>query len=562
MTTPRPSIVAQFTNSLSSGYPQGWTKVSAYDFYVEGPKRLQAIEAVGRATLHATISGQSKVVASMHSETESLSKMIADELQQQTLDLAQAFSSSIAEVSDAVRESTGVICDGLREISWGLAQVSDKLDTLIYLQKNKRNVEAQELLKQALLHLRAENYDFADERLRIAFDKDNTDYAVLYNLGVVAIFRDQAEEAEKFFKLCARVPENVTNVAKARALFSLARTQFILNHTDKAVDTMREVLELDPTARNRFYLAIYLFHAHKPTEAVKILREAIFQDDGLFATATGYEDLAPFSDTIAAALDELNRAATENFRSARITCNDLQTNLLRQYIEHFTYAPPSRALQVANNLDSKADLGSYSAKVKYARIVNAVQSTAAFCEQELEADIALEAIETKRTNFSASLHEATSRVIAKPHPFFIDNLYWQGAAGCLVGFAILSMFGQSVADDSIFFSVLGSILFSAIWPLIVFVAFMYLVNGGKDALFGFVLLASIAAPIVYGLIRKATSNVAEDIRDSEVHAIQQQLAESSSQGMSLETKLADIRREIAARISPFIEGTTVAHHHV
>ncbi len=465
--------------------------------------------------------------------------------------MAHAFASATAEVTDAVRENAVAICDGLREVSWGLAQIGNKLDKLIYLQSNPRTVEARELLGQAMRHFRAENYDYADERLRTAFNLDNTEYSILYNLGITAIFRGKTDEAINYFKLCARVPDHTTATARARALFSLARAQIINNDVNDAVKSMREAHALESTARNKFYLAIYLLKAGRETDGVGYLRSAIEQDEDLFVTTAVHEDLSEYVNLVIPLLKELAAKAGENFFTASKIASNLRSGSVGEHARQFKGAFPDKAMSLADHHAAEGKMGSYRSRVRYAHIVTAVQSVEGLCEKEISIAASIKALESDNSSQSGRLSEAINR--STPKLNFIDHgLYIAISVSVAVAWWLGSfVFGVKLAD-SWFGAFFGTILAAAFWPITFLISLLYAF--GKDTQMMWMTLVGIIPPIAYTLLHRDHIKISQSERDKDMLEGQAKVKELTEIINSNGAALREIRAQIEFRLKVTITG--------
>ncbi len=317
-----PTLIDRFARAGSSGYPSSWTQFDAIDFYHEGPRRQQALVRLAEQQIAENRKQSARIVEELRSTKSELSDVIAASIEEQTEILSQTIESGFDNINSKLEQVSDRICANLQEIIWGVQQLSSQIETLIYIAKHRRSVEAKELFDQATRHLIASNFGGAKDRLEKALDLDSTYFEALYSMGIVSLHFDDAKEAKRYFHLAAYVPNNLSSTAKAKALFSLARTNFISTEPDEAFKVMIECCQQDPCGRNYLYTSIYAYASKNLEAGDKSLRSAIEVDSTQFASAATHEELEFYRSRIIKILeDELSRTnkkfsrASENFKA-------------------------------------------------------------------------------------------------------------------------------------------------------------------------------------------------------------------------------------------------------
>ena len=169
-----PTLIDRFARAGSSGYPSSWTQFDAIDFYHEGPRRQQALVRLAEQQIAENRKQSARIVEELRSTKSELSDVIAASIEEQTEILSQTIESGFDNINSKLEQVSDRICANLQEIIWGVQQLSSQIETLIYIAKHRRSVEAKELFDQATRHLIASNFGGAKDRLEKALDLDST----------------------------------------------------------------------------------------------------------------------------------------------------------------------------------------------------------------------------------------------------------------------------------------------------------------------------------------------------------------------------------------------------
>lgn len=118
--------------------------------------------------------------------------IIAGEISRQTEELGDLISQVGGNIVSAIDQFCDRLCIELVEIRWELAQITDKLDQMLYVLRNSRNNEARQLVEQGVRHYLIEEYPEAESRFLRALDFDTTDYQVLMNIAFIEVHKENA----------------------------------------------------------------------------------------------------------------------------------------------------------------------------------------------------------------------------------------------------------------------------------------------------------------------------------------------------------------------------------
>ncbi len=187
------------------------------------------------------------------------------------------------------------LCAELAEIQWQLTQVSGTLDAILTVLKHPRNTEAQELVRQGVRNFNQGKYPEARDRFLKAYELDNTDFQVLYNLGFIALHDEDAEHAIMYFQDASTLPDNITSTAKAQAMSSLARVHYVIDEYMEAFNISKRALEVEDEPKRIYQTGVYgLLAQAKDDVGLKLLQKSILRENSLFALAAGDPELEPF----------------------------------------------------------------------------------------------------------------------------------------------------------------------------------------------------------------------------------------------------------------------------
>lgn len=272
------------------------------------------------------IDAQNKIRRSIEKSGKEQYQVISDELKHQTIDLETAIynlgediNEGLQQMSDRLATELDVlgdrICAELTEIQWQLMQQNEKLSKIINILVNRRNIDAQELVRQGVKHYLCGEYEEAEERFVKALQNDTTDYQVLMNLGYIEVHKNNAESAIKYFSKAINLSEELDSYSKSISFWSIARVYYAEKDFENAYAYARKAFSVNNEVSNLFKLGVYAGLAGHKKEALKYISDAITKDNTYFAKAVVEPDLQSIRNEI---LDLLSSIA-EKVRSKAIS---------------------------------------------------------------------------------------------------------------------------------------------------------------------------------------------------------------------------------------------------
>ncbi|MGB7061790.1 MAG: hypothetical protein WBF13_05485 [Candidatus Zixiibacteriota bacterium] len=350
----------------ANNYPIYVPGTPEYDFFIGIPQRQDKLVKLAQAQLSAQYD--------MAKSIEAGSSYIATEIEQFSAELGGAISqldASVARSGDNVVNAMGnleysLICE-FREVRWLLSQIGAHSEEVIAILKNKRKVEANELLEQALSNLKTGYYQEAKDRLFKALEFDNTDYQIHRNLGFVFLHEENATKAiEHFQKAVAFSP---TESCKVGAMVDLSRAFYAddsfadaAKHLSELIDDIDHdpnIVTRDEYARILYNHSVYSGLAGEIDTCLANLQKAIELRRTYFVLAFIDQDLekirTPVNEFLAGqtnmAVKEAERSLLSSFSKRKQADKMFESNSLSSIVE------VDRNLNIA---ESKLKVGSYT----------------------------------------------------------------------------------------------------------------------------------------------------------------------------------------------------------
>lgn len=399
-----PTLTESFTRASSNGYPRGWTQAHAIEFYSESPRKLDSLVEIANAQIRENSDQGNRIISSLGNHLDDFSTRLTLEIHEQTDQLVNVIQNSAADIASAIDNAADRICANLELITWQIQQISNQLDTLIYLTQYKRRTEATELLQQATRHMQAGNYNDAKERLLRAYELDNTDYQVLYNLGLVSIHLDLGSEAIDYFHRAARVPDNLSNQAIAKALFSEARVHFATNQPEKALRLIEECIGLRNSSKDLLYASIYSFHCGQDQGAREFLRRSVATKTIEFSVAAIHEELDPFRQVVLAILRDIDAEANKHFNEAYHLYTSMRQSHLDELAASNSFPQLKIIMDQANLIASKqTNELSFTSRVTFVNIIDNLQNCANETTSILNLKNEIKSLLTKQNALASSI---------------------------------------------------------------------------------------------------------------------------------------------------------------
>jgi len=267
-------------------------------------------------------------------------------------ELNGSIDRGFSEISDKLDVSNGL----LDELNWRLGQATSLLGDILDVLKNSRRNEAKQLVEQGVRFLLFNKYRDAEERFRLAFKYDKTDYQVLMNLGFIEVTKGNADKALECFIDASTLPSNINDKAKAIAIWNVARVFYAKKEFDKAYSyaiqaakksnsknlseedgqklldryrhnyKVRENLyeqirnQNDDAAEGHFQIALYACLADRKDICLKNLRESIALSPRYFTVSIGHPDLSRLGNEL---INFLNQISDEYKGKVKAKIRDL-----------------------------------------------------------------------------------------------------------------------------------------------------------------------------------------------------------------------------------------------
>lgn len=286
-----------------------------------GPRRQQQMLRVAETQVEAQRAAAQRVAKSNIDGAQ----IIARELNQQTVTLVDAIDDlrlqlsddialGSAQVSAAVDHLGDRVCASLDELKWLNIQQIGRLDAVLATLLESRNNLARQLVKQGVRHFITGEYQEAEDRFKLALIEDPIDYQVLMNLGYLALQKDDASEAQKYFMKALTLPESLEDESRSRALWALARLHYTQGRFDEALRTADSALGLKVLADpgHQFEAAIYASLTGSIESCCQRVKAAIHSDQALFARAAVDPDLEGSRTQVEQLLSDLACEASES----------------------------------------------------------------------------------------------------------------------------------------------------------------------------------------------------------------------------------------------------------
>ncbi len=270
--------------------------------------------------------------------------MINREIEGQTRALEKVISEAGDNIASAIDMLGDRVCGELSEIRWELEQLKSVSEQILEVLKRPRNIEAQELNRQAARNLINNKIEEAEDRLKRALKLDNTDYQVWMNLSYVSIHKNKADEAITFINDALTLPEYLDNQAQADALWSLARVYYTIEKYDYCFMIAKKSLNLISTPKRIFQTGVYSILSGHKDEGLKLIEQAIHQDPVIFALAATEPDIETIRKDILMLLNRLSQDILDRTNEG-----------LKQIQDDFELIKNGKALSCYTDLIEKAD---------------------------------------------------------------------------------------------------------------------------------------------------------------------------------------------------------------
>ena len=243
----------------------------------------------------------------------------------------ESLRTGISRLEATNYEGFKAICDSMEvtnnlldDISWRLGQavsilgdIDFKLGKILNVLKQNRKNEAKQLVNQGARLMLYGDYDGAEERFKLAYNYDVTDYQVLMNLGHVELQKQNAEKAKDWYKKASRLPADIDGYARSLPIWNIARIHYAkgefeeaYTHAQRASQTHDESL-----GENIFKVAVYAGLAGHKSECLYGIEGAIYTNPKFFRAAIAHPDLHHIRNDVYRSLDAITNQYNSSIRT-------------------------------------------------------------------------------------------------------------------------------------------------------------------------------------------------------------------------------------------------------
>jgi Tfp pilus assembly protein PilF len=279
------------------------------------------------------------------------------------------------QISDAIDMLGDRLCVELSEIKWQLTQQNKTLEKILEVLYQSRNNEAKQLVQQGLRHYVNDEFEEAEERLKLALSFDTTDYQVLMNLSFIEIHKENPSQAFSFFKKALSLPDSLDSVSKARTLWATARLYYAERDFNQAYTYAEEAFKHDSqNDPHVFYnLGVYAALAGKKSVALEKIEQSILIDPSYFSRCSVDPDLQTIKQDI---LQILSRLSTNAESKANQMVEAIKNDLSILETEGKSYSKDNfteEIRKIVNNAVVELKNPSYSFCLRCANVMNTIQ---------------------------------------------------------------------------------------------------------------------------------------------------------------------------------------------
>lgn len=251
--------------------------------------------------------------------------MIAGEIDRQTNLLSRAvrdFSPSWAGVDSFMASMGERLCVSLDEIRWQSAQLANSPEAILNMVDSKRCKDARDLVGQGVRHYVNFEFKEAEERFLKVLDFDTTDYQVLLNLGFIELHKGDADQAGAYFHKAQKLPEKLTDEARARVLSILARLEYARKNFSEAASLARQARDIRRLPGDEYQAAVYAALAGDWDAALESLEKLVKGDALFFAKAAVDPDLQDEQKTVLGLFSRLSAGVESSLSAQFRSCEE------------------------------------------------------------------------------------------------------------------------------------------------------------------------------------------------------------------------------------------------
>lgn len=367
---------------------------------LDKPRRDEKLIALSKSQIEAQYHTAREIAKSNIVGAE----IVANEISHQTAILEGAInqvSTNVLaigdQISDAILDVGESICAELLEIRWQIIQQNEKLDQIIDILRNRRNTEAQELVRQGLRHYINEEHEEAEERFKEALKSDTTDYQVLMNLGFIEVHKNNVEGALNYFTKAVKLPDNLDSPSKARALRAIARVYYTQENYEQSFSLANQASQQDDKSDSEdiFMLGVYGALAGKHDIALQKIEQAILINPSYFSKASANPDLKIIQNDVHALLGRLSveaqSVAIKTYEKSKDTVMS-SMNKINDDMKDTDFSKKNRELQdklteVKKLIDMNEYSGFINAQFKVREVISSVDKYMAIIKRNIESTI-------------------------------------------------------------------------------------------------------------------------------------------------------------------------------
>ncbi|MBF0463126.1 MAG: SUMF1/EgtB/PvdO family nonheme iron enzyme [Magnetococcales bacterium] len=267
-------------------------------------RQLAVQRIMGQKMASSPMAGAKGIAAEVVRQTASLTRTIDEAAR--VMERHGLGTATLQAVTDSLVGLEAALCLELSESKWQMAQQNEAPDNILTVLCDDRVDEAQQLLQQGVMCYLQGAYVEAEAWFRSVLAYDEADYQALINLGYVALHRDDAEAAVRWFRQASELPSGLDDGAQALPLWALSRIYYAQADYGNACLFAQRAYAKSREVRHLFLAACYAALAGRWQEAWHGLEQAMRLDGRLLVRAAveplleaAWEQVVPWLATLA-----------------------------------------------------------------------------------------------------------------------------------------------------------------------------------------------------------------------------------------------------------------------
>lgn len=271
-----------------------------------------------------------KEAESIRRNNNANTNLLLNELENGNREL-ESLRTGISRLEATNYEGFKAVCDSMEvtnglldDISWRLGQavsilgdIDFKLGKILNVLKQNRKNEAKQLVNQGARLMLYGDYRGAEERFKLAYNFDVTDYQVLMNLGHVELQKQNAQKAKDWYKKASTLPVDIDGYARSLPIWNIARIYYAKGEFEEAYTHAQRASQAhdESLGENLFKVAVYAGLAgHKP-ECLYGIEGAIHRNPKFFRAAIAHPDLHHIRRDVYRSLDVITSQYNSSIRT-------------------------------------------------------------------------------------------------------------------------------------------------------------------------------------------------------------------------------------------------------